>query len=317
MSEPLGPGHGAASDLAGSGTCGFMYSLACDNGAFDKDQPPFSLPGRNIAQDLLTIEDGGMIGVIAYGRWGWVATSHYLQRYFFDSLFAHPNLPAVDAMYASHAAYPYCRDLILGQLYLGDPAVRVYTEQPRHLVGDVTIVDGEFRARFTDRDGVPAAGMMVLLSDSTGPLDQMVTDLEGWVSLPAGLGLGHMYHLAMRDEGTTAAVFDFVPGLVTDVADEPTIRPERFALHQNYPNPFNPMTTIAFDLERRAHAQLVIYNVLGQRVAELVDDELEAGAHEVVWDGRDRSGATVASGVYFYRLESGVKACSRKMMLLK
>ncbi len=317
MSEPLGPGHGAAGDLAGCGKAGFVYSLACDNAAFDKDQPPFNLPGRNLSQDLLAIADGGAVGMVAYSRWGWVATSHYLQKYFFDSLFAHPELPAIEAMYASHRAYPYCRDLLMGQLYLGDPALRIYTEQPQHLVGDVTIAEGRFRARFTDREGIPAVNTAVLLSDTGGVLQQLTTDLDGWVTLPEDLGLGQTYYLAMRGAGTTAAVFGFVPGLVTDVADEPVLRPERFVLHQNYPNPFNPTTIIAFDLDRRGHTTLAVFNLLGQRVATLIDGELGAGIHEAIWDGATDVGTRAGSGVYFYRLESGAQVSSRKMVLLK
>jgi hypothetical protein len=317
MSEPEGPGHGVLGELAGCGKAGFVYSLACDNAAFDKDQPPFNLPNRNVAQDLLSISDGGAVGMVGYSRWGWVATSHYLQKYFFDSLFAHPERPAIDAMYASHRAYPYCRDLVLGQLYLGDPALRVYTEPPVHLIGGVTIAGGAFKARFTDREGTPAAGMVALLSDSSGRLQEFVTDGEGWITLPEDLALGQTYHLAMRGAGTTAAVFSFVPGLVTDVVEEASVRPERFALHQNYPNPFNPTTTIAFDLERRGLAQVSVYNLLGQRVATLVQGELPAGRHAVEWDGRADDGRAVGSGVYVYCLESGARVISRKMVLVK
>jgi hypothetical protein len=97
--------------------------------------------------------------------------------------------------------------------------------------------------------------------------------------------------------------------------------PKSFALHQNYPNPFNPTTTIAFSIGEgvigAVHARLDIYNVLGQRVTTLVDDYVEPGRHEYEWDGTDRSGRQVASGLYFYRLIAGRDTETKKMVLLK
>jgi len=74
--------------------------------------------------------------------------------------------------------------------------------------------------------------------------------------------------------------------------------PDRFALMQNYPNPFNPSTTIAFALPVQSRVSITIYNVVGQRVAELVNGEIDAGYHAVVWN------AAAASGVYFCRMEA-------------
>lgn len=88
-------------------------------------------------------------------------------------------------------------------------------------------------------------------------------------------------------------------------------------LGQNFPNPFNPDTRIAFSLAAASHVRLDVFNVLGQRVAVLVDESLSAGNHEVTWDGRDDHGYQVASGVYFYRLETPNASETRKMILLK
>ncbi len=93
--------------------------------------------------------------------------------------------------------------------------------------------------------------------------------------------------------------------------------PYRFVLHQNYPNPFNPSTVIAFGLERRSHVSLLVFNMLGQKVADLIDEEYPAGIHEVKWDGTSFDGKEVSAGVYFYRLEAGDFIDSRKMILLK
>jgi hypothetical protein len=93
--------------------------------------------------------------------------------------------------------------------------------------------------------------------------------------------------------------------------------PRRTVLLQNVPNPFNPTTTIRFELSQPADVRLEIYSVRGERIRTLVSGARPAGSHAVVWDGRDRRGAAVASGVYFYRLEAGRFARTRKMVLLK
>ncbi|MCB2210633.1 T9SS type A sorting domain-containing protein [bacterium] len=93
--------------------------------------------------------------------------------------------------------------------------------------------------------------------------------------------------------------------------------PENYSLGQNYPNPFNPTTQIQFNLGKPGQVQLAVYNVLGQRVATLLNERMTAGAHAVTFDGQDQFGQTLASGVYFYRLEAGDFVRSRKMVLLK
>jgi hypothetical protein len=86
-----------------------------------------------------------------------------------------------------------------------------------------------------------------------------------------------------------------------------------FALHQNYPNPFNPTTTIQFTLGKPSNVQLNIYNVLGQKVATLINNQrMAAGPQTFQFDARN-----LASGVYFYRLEAGSFVSSKKMLLLK
>jgi hypothetical protein len=104
----------------------------------------------------------------------------------------------------------------------------------------------------------------------------------------------------------------------TDVADaDPDGLPVRFALQQNYPNPFNAETTIRFSLDQAGPVSLAVYNMLGQRVKVLYQGELEAGQHRASWNGSDRQGRPLASGVYFCRLEGGKRSEVRRMVLLK
>lgn len=97
----------------------------------------------------------------------------------------------------------------------------------------------------------------------------------------------------------------------------PGVIPSQFELAQNYPNPFNPETKIEFAIPSRSHVSLSVYNMLGQKVTTLVDEELEAGWKSVTWNGRDDGGNQVATGVYLYRLEAGDIVMKKKMMLLK
>ncbi|MCD4830098.1 MAG: T9SS type A sorting domain-containing protein [Candidatus Cloacimonetes bacterium] len=93
--------------------------------------------------------------------------------------------------------------------------------------------------------------------------------------------------------------------------------PAVVSMTQNYPNPFNPTTMIKFSIPDEARVKLTIYNIRGQRVVSLLEDTLPSGFHEVVWNGKDATGRTVSSGVYFYRLETGDRTLTKKMLLLK
>jgi hypothetical protein len=90
-----------------------------------------------------------------------------------------------------------------------------------------------------------------------------------------------------------------------------------FELGQNHPNPFNPTTEIRFTLPRAAGASLMVFDVAGRRVVELVAGHRDAGDHVVRWDGRDHTGHAVSSGVYFYQLRTGDQIAVRRMLLIK
>jgi hypothetical protein len=101
-------------------------------------------------------------------------------------------------------------------------------------------------------------------------------------------------------------------------------KPSDFALSQNYPNPFNPITTIPFQVKSLElgvggpyRTTLAVYNILGQKVRTLVDEDRAPGEYQVVWDGKDDDGKDVASGVYFYQLRVGNSSEPKKMLLLK
>ena len=105
--------------------------------------------------------------------------------------------------------------------------------------------------------------------------------------------------------------------LITGIETKATSIPEKFILHQNYPNPFNPQTMIEYQLPQTCHVRLVVYNLLGQEIATLLDQVQQTGQFNVVWDGKDNYGRVVPSGVYFYRLETENFSEMKSMILLE
>ena len=97
-----------------------------------------------------------------------------------------------------------------------------------------------------------------------------------------------------------------------------TALPKDYTLNQNFPNPFNATTQIQFDLPKSSHVKLEIFNVLGQKIKTLVDEELQAGYKQVTWDGKDQRGNLVSTGIYFYRIRAENQFTDmRKMLLIK
>lgn len=112
--------------------------------------------------------------------------------------------------------------------------------------------------------------------------------------------------------------FESIPSDITSVDESDIVTlPSSFRLGQNYPNPFNPTTQVEFSLPEACHVKLDIYNITGQKVLSLIDNNLDAGVHIIQWDGKDTNGRPVATGIYFYRLQAGEFINSKKMLLLK
>jgi hypothetical protein len=110
-------------------------------------------------------------------------------------------------------------------------------------------------------------------------------------------------------------------GLPKKQVSEPPVAsanvPNHFELNQNQPNPFNPATEIRYQLPTATHVNPTIYNLLGQQVRLLIDQQQEAGFHSVHWDGNDDNGTSVASGMYLYTIGAGEFKQVKKMLLLR
>ncbi len=123
----------------------------------------------------------------------------------------------------------------------------------------------------------------------------------------------------VSDAGTTGdgwyvddiAINTYCTGLITGIQGNTNI-PERFALEQNYPNPFNPATVIKYQLPKASNVKIRVFDLLGQEVAKLIDGNIEAGYHQVEFNGSD-----LASGLYLYKIEADGFTDVKKMMLVK
>ena len=153
-------------------------------------------------------------------------------------------------------------------------------------VGAEPLLEG----RVSLSSGQPAAGVQVRLFD--------LTDLRRFVGT------------------TTDETGHFALPLQTFSTVRGTALPTDFALGQNYPNPFNPSTIIPYQLPTSAHVRLDVFNLLGQRLATLVDAERSVGMHTAQWDATDAAGRAVGAGVYIYRLSVGEQTVSRRMVLV-
>jgi hypothetical protein len=106
-------------------------------------------------------------------------------------------------------------------------------------------------------------------------------------------------------------------GALTNINVTGSEAPKAYRLAQNYPNPFNPSTTIKYDMKAKGLVTVRIYDVAGRLVRTLVNEVKDAGAYSAVWDGRNSGGRSVASGIYFYKMETAGFSATKKLVLLR
>jgi flagellar hook capping protein FlgD len=202
-------------------------------------------------------------------------------------------------------------------------ATEVFRDLGWTLQCPVAVAISSFNVRATDRGAELNARF-----ESTFP-DVLVRVYRGEGSLG---GLNEMGTFAMNGKSMFAYVDDStVPGrsyrYMLGVVDGDgefvsqiqlvTMPAVKTGLEQNSPNPFNPQTAIRFTLAATQDVTLAVYDVSGRLVRMLASGRQDVGSHSITWDGRDNSGHTVSSGVYFYRLDAGKFSQTRKMVMLK
>ncbi len=169
-------------------------------------------------------------------------------------------------------------------LRLAFPLLAVLGSPGSPPAGAESLLEG--RVRLLSGEAVPRAQVMLFDLTDLRRLASGTTDEVGWFSL--------------SPEGFTAG----------------SPLPERLSLGQNYPNPFNPSTIIPYQLPAAAHVRLEVFNLLGQRIATLVNGHQPAGFHVARWEGTDAAGRAVGAGVYLYRLQSGPMVATERMVLV-
>lgn len=165
-------------------------------------------------------------------------------------------------------------------------------------------VDHRVRVRLNETGTLPDGfSRYVIDLDAERPVD--LQNQAFTADLPAG-ATTRRYRIVVGTESFAEQRSDGIP--LQQVED---------ALHANFPNPVREGTTIAYDLSADTPVVIDIYNVLGQRVRQLVDREHSAGTHTVRWDGRNEAGQRVASGAYFYQIRTDTFSASKKMVVVR
>ena len=212
------------------------------------------------------------------------------------------------------------------------PGSNFYTlaGQPSTIFANMTAMIGQWDCPILDN---PDAGLVAntateLVKVGTTPVTFLQTHVRPNLTeskvVVSVTPLEVLTSLQSRDCWTETILSDFGCGIPTPSSDctidvnVPTGVPGRVVLHQNTPNPFNPVTKIRFSLPNRSQVELKIYDIAGREVKTLVNGELDASTnHEYNWYGKDNSGESVGSGVYFYRLDAGKDSQTKKMVLIR
>jgi protocatechuate 3,4-dioxygenase beta subunit len=181
-----------------------------------------------------------------------------------------------------------------------------------------------------DENGQPLAGVTVMVMNADEEmLGYAISDNQGRYDLH-GLGSGDFSMVATfmdHNSENLTVTMDLAESIRKDVdiqldktvtgISDGTIKAEGFSLEQNFPNPFNPSTTIRLQTATPGKAELVIFNVAGQKVRTLFSGNLQSGSSQFVWNGLNDAGNQLGSGVYFYQLRMNGKAETRSMLLVK
>lgn len=310
-------GSGIVSNLDKNDRTSLYLSLGCDNGAFDKDQPPFNHPNPSIVETLLSQKNSGAVGFVANTRWGWVSSSYLLQTRFLEYLFANKNQPAVLSLYQMKEDYYYYRDLIYGINYFGDPTLIVHTKKPESIDLDVQYYQNEIIVTALSNNQ-PLADSKIFLSENSNAVAEYITDNNGQAILDYRFDLGADYKISAVKDGFSINQKDYAPSIATDINDENNLTlPTSYSLGQNYPNPFNPSTQISFSLPEKTELTLQVFNMLGQNIKTIASGTYSAGTHVFEWDSKDNSGNQAATGIYFYRIDALEFSDTKKMVLLR
>ncbi|HEX9971451.1 MAG TPA: T9SS type A sorting domain-containing protein, partial [bacterium] len=115
----------------------------------------------------------------------------------------------------------------------------------------------------------------------------------------------------------TDIIVDDNPAIISNVRQPENSSPTDWKLSQNHPNPFNAETLISYQVPKASHVKIEIYNLLGQCLRILVNEEKTPGDYQTIWNGKDENGRSVGSGIFVYRMQAGQFSAIRKMVLVQ
>jgi hypothetical protein len=320
-------GNGHLNNLNYGNKLGILYSISCNQTALDVESEPALGTPPCIGKNFLISKDKGAVAFLGYSRWGWVSTSYKLASEFMKNLFKPEYGYHVGVAEAfSKTAYSIYRDLNYGHNLLGDPEMQIWTELPCSLEVNYPYdlsSDSIFVVQVKVK-GSPLPDAKVVVSHKDTLFFTGITGQESNTSIP-------LLNLRPGEVNLTVTKHNFLPfeakmnlSAKSDVKDSDKGLDLNFSLGLNYPNPFNPSTTIPFKVGSLKSGvgsplltSLKIYNILGQLVRTLVNDEKLPGNYQVAWDGKDQRGNLVSSGIYFYQLRAGDYQETKKMSLVR
>ena len=207
-------------------------------------------------------------------------------------------------------------------IFMADSGAVVVTRHPGGLGGNLTnsgTITFDARTDFVYGGHVAQVTSTLLpdtlnnltIDDSSGVTLTKTTRINGTLTLKAGV-FDNTIGFTLGPNGTVVFSGGSLLVPLTGVNDVASDLPKDFYLSHNYPNPFNPSTTIKFGLPKEADVQITVFNILGQKLAVLVNERMKAGNHQVVFNA-----GSISSGVYFYVMRAGNKVFKEKMLLLK
>ncbi len=253
---------------------------------------------------------------------GWYSNTNFLAHTIVRSTDSYNGTYALEGMVGSYLGVPFPALVQAGIDAQGFP----FTTRPGVLSGwykfstpdgsgDYLYITTALYKGGLSGAGVAAGSVQITASAPTYtqfsiPLTYLSSDFPDTAVIQVGIGHSGS---ASSFSPSTQFFLDFLSYSGTNgIAAERTSLPQTYLLSQNYPNPFNPSTTITFALPKAGYTKLVVYDLLGRRVATLVDGFVNAGTHTIRFED-----SRLPSGVYLYQLESGSYRATRRMTLMK
>ncbi|MBD3170383.1 MAG: T9SS type A sorting domain-containing protein, partial [candidate division Zixibacteria bacterium] len=307
------------------------YSISCYTSAYDMDDPlpwPGGFDGDNCMGEVyVNMPDKGGVAYLGNGRWGWVGTSYKLQKTFIEMLYGEGVLTSnllnhigvAEAMCKTE--HPNYMDIDYGHFLLGDPEMPVWKDIPKIMTVyyetnipirrcSYRVVAEAYNNKLDDAKVSLYKSGEVFATGYTGGDGRAFIDIE-----PFSEGV---LYLTVTKEGYIPYTAEITVEPNTGLSEDEDILPIEFNLYGNYPNPFNRSTVIEYDLPASSNVELAVYDVSGRLVEKQDYGMQEPGSNKVIsYVASGDDGQDLASGIYFYKLQT-VSGCKvGKMTLVK